>query len=189
MKKVIPIDRRSDTTDNRNQLTKTPSFLPGQKDFFEWISKYISDNFTTMISPILHYSFRAKINRLRLQLETEFADDFLELLLGAMSILLRINKKFRKNIDDFSAIYVFKDKSGKLAASAIFSNGRMKVSCKEVPGAIVTVIFDRGKSLCNLLLAKDPNIFDFLLENKLTYSGNLNYLLKFAYLARHIAPF
>jgi hypothetical protein len=142
--------------------------------------------FTSMFSHYLRFSLNAKIKKLREQIETEFADDFLELLLVIMSIWLRLDKKFKKNIEGFSAVYVFKDKSGKLAASALFFNGRMKVKCKEVPGAIVTVVFDRGKSLCDLLLAKDPNIFDFLLENRLAYNGNLNYLLKFAYLAKNL---
>jgi hypothetical protein len=141
---------------------------------------------TTIIVPFLRYQLNVKIKRIRELLEGEITDTFLELLLCAMSLLFKIDKNFRKNIEGFSAVYVFKDRSGTLAATAIFSNGRMTIKRKEVSGAVVTVVFDRGKSLCDLLFSNDPNIFDFLLENRLTYSGNLNYLLKFAFLAKHL---
>jgi hypothetical protein len=146
----------------------------------------ITSILTAITTPFLRYNLNVKIKRIRKLLEDEITDTFLELLLCVMSLLFKIDKNFRKNIEGFSAVYVFRNITGTLAASAIISNDRMKVKRKEVPGAAATVIFDRGKSLCDLLFSNDPNIFDFMLENRLTYSGNLNYLLKFAFLAKHL---
>ena len=140
----------------------------------------------TLLYPYLHFSFKGKIKKLAEQIEKEITDDFLELMLGAMSIWFRLDKRFRKNIEGFSADYVFRDISGEIAASAQFSNGKMKVKHQEIKNPVVTVTFDRGRSLIDLLMSDDPNVFDFLLENRLSYTGNFNYLLKFAYLAKKL---
>jgi hypothetical protein len=140
----------------------------------------------TILYPYLHFSFKSKIKRLAEQIENEITDDFLELMLGAMAIWFLLDKHFRKNIEGFSADYVFRDNSGEVAASALFSNGKMKVKHREVKNPVVMVTFDKGRSLIDLLLSDDPNVFDFLLENRLSYTGNFNYLLKFAYLAKKL---
>lgn len=136
--------------------------------------------------PFLHRSLKIKIARIRKHINDEIADDFIQVLLGALRLWFKLDRKFRENINGFSARYVFRDVSGEVAASAVFSNGTMCMKTTEVPNATVTVIFDEGKSLCDFLMAPDPNIFDFILEGKLTYRGNLNYLLKLAYLAKHL---
>ena len=35
-------------------------------------------------------------------------------------------------------------------------------------------------------MAPDPDVFTFVLENKLSWDGNINYVLKFAYMAKHL---
>jgi|WetSurMetagenome_2_1015567.scaffolds.fasta_scaffold149139_2 hypothetical protein len=138
------------------------------------------------ISPFLKISLNRKIDQLKAGIEEKEADGFIETLLGALSIVFRIDKEFHKNIDGFTARYVFKDKSGGVAASAIFANGVMEMKPSAVADATVTVVFDKGKSMCDLLLSPDPNIFDFILDGRLSYTGNLNYLLKLAYMAKHL---
>ena len=119
-------------------------------------------------------------------IETGLMDGFLELLLKAVRLVLCVNRKFRRNIKDFSARYAFRSVDGKIAASAIFKNNKMKVKKNAIEDTNVTVIFKDGKALWEFLMGKDPDIFAFLLESKLSYEGNLNYLMKFAYMAKHL---
>jgi hypothetical protein len=139
-----------------------------------------------LVSPLRRMALKKRIAQLRQCIENEVADDFIQILLAAMGLAFALDEKFRKNIEGFSARYVFRDTSGNVAASAIFSKGSMTMKCADVPGPTVTVVFDRGKSLCDLLLTADPNIFDFILDGRLWYYGNFNYLLKFAYMAKHL---
>lgn len=50
----------------------------------------------------------------------------------------------------------------------------------------VTVTFKDGHALCKFLTIRTPDIFKSLLARDLDYEGNLNYLLKFAYMSRHL---
>jgi hypothetical protein len=113
-------------------------------------------------------------------------ENFLELLLKAVRLVLCVNRKFRRNIKDFNARYAFRSKDGKIAASAIFKNNKMKVKKNAIEDTNVTVIFKDGKALWEFLMGKDPDVFVFILESKLTYEGNANYLMKFAYMAKHL---
>lgn len=131
-------------------------------------------------------SVKKKIKKLISSIETELTDKFLELLLGIIRLDLCLDRDFRKNIEDFNARYAFKSRNGKIAASAIFKNSKMKVRKKEIEDTNITVIFKDGKSLCEFLLSDDPNVFDFILENRLSYVGNVNYMMKFAYMAKHL---
>ena len=120
-------------------------------------------------------------------LEEETMDIFLETLLKVMSLYLILNKKYRRNIVNFNANYVFKSKDGIIAASALFSNSKMKVSRKAIENnASVVVIFKDGTALRNFLFSESPDIIGAILDSEIQYTGNLNYLSKFAYMSKRL---
>lgn len=128
-----------------------------------------------------------KIKKIINCIETDLMDEFLELLLKIFRLVFCLNiAGFRENIKDFNARYTFRTEKGKIAASAIFKDDKMTVEEEEIPDTNVTVIFKDGKALWEFLMAGNPDVFAFVLANKLSYKGNLNYLMKFAYMAVHL---
>lgn len=140
----------------------------------------------TILKPFRKFSFKRTIGKLIKGIETNLLDDFLELLLKALRLVLRFDRKYRRNIEGFNAKYAFQSRDGKIATSAIFENNKMTVKNKVIPDTNVTVIFKDGKALWQFLMAKNPDVFEFLLENKISWEGNINYVLKFAYMAKHL---
>lgn len=126
------------------------------------------------------------------EMTTERMDLLLELLLDAMSLVFMINPNFRRNINTFKARYAFRIGSNGTGASVLFSPipffryGRMIVKREPADNADVSVSFESGKAMAEFLFSGTPDIFGALLDNKLSFSGNLNYLFKFAYMAKHL---
>ena len=124
-------------------------------------------------------------------IETDLMDDFLELLLDMMRLVFYLNiKHYRDNIKNFKATYNFKSQDGRIAAAAVFANNKMKMKREKVsdkdPNLKVTVTFSDGRALWKFLMAGTPDVFNSLLKRELDYEGNLNYLLKFAYMSLHL---
>jgi len=127
-----------------------------------------------------------KINKVIRNIESEIMDDFLELLLKIIRLVLLVDNNYRRNIVGFKARYAFRSADGKITTSAIFNDNKMIIKGNEIKDTNVTVIFKDGKALWEFLMAEDPDVFSFVLENKLSYNGNLNYLMKFGYMAKHL---
>ena len=127
-----------------------------------------------------------KINKLLDTVETEVMDEILELLLRSIRLFLCLDSDYHKNIIDFDARYTLRSERGRIAASAIFKKGKMKVKGKEIDNTNVEVYFKDGKVMWDFLMSPNPDIFAFVLDNKLRYEGNLNYLMKFAYMAKRL---
>jgi hypothetical protein len=119
-------------------------------------------------------------------LEEEVADGFLEILLEVMRLTFFVDKDFRRNIENFSARYVFQDKSGEVYVVAVFDNNRLTVSKRTVENPTFTLIFRDGNSLIKFLLSPSPDILNALLNQEIDFFGNINYINKFAYLAMHL---
>lgn len=119
-------------------------------------------------------------------IESEFMEEFLDILLHMMSLLLFIDHCFRKNIKNFNARYTFKSQDDTIKVSAIFKGGKMKVIEKELPDTNITIIFKDGRALWEFLMSGNPDVFSFILDNKLSYQGNLNYVMKFGYMAKRM---
>jgi len=126
------------------------------------------------------------VKKIANRIQNNFLDDFLELLLKMVRLVSCVDKDFRRNIEGFNARYAFKSEDGKIAASAIFKNNKMQVLTDEIKDTNITVIFKDGQALWKFLFSGDPDIFEFILQNKLRYTGNLNYILKFGYMATHL---
>lgn len=119
-------------------------------------------------------------------MRSELAEGFLELLLNLMKLTFMLDWKFRKNIRNFTGRYLFRSRDNRITVSAIIENGRMKVHKKSIDTPHITVIFKDARALRNFLLSPKPDIIDSVLRQDITLDGNLNYLYKFAYMARHL---
>ncbi len=119
-------------------------------------------------------------------LTSEFAEDFLQLLLGLMSIVFLLNPDFRKNIEGFNGRYQFKSKDGCINVSALFEDNHLKVREQDIPNPNITVYFKDGKALMNYLLTPKPDILGSILRQEVSLDGNFNYLCKFAFMAKRL---
>jgi hypothetical protein len=126
------------------------------------------------------------------EITSEKMDILIELLLDAMSLVFFFNKGFRRNIKNFRARFAFKSQDGKIGASVIFKpsrffrTGRMYVENRAIDDADVSISFKDGRAMAEFLFSDNPDLISGLLDNKLSFQGNLNYIFKFAYMARHL---
>jgi len=120
---------------------------------------------------------------LRRQLEGAVTQDFLALLLSAMELALFLSPRYRRNLDGFQGTYVFMTEKELVGVSAVFKEGKLKISESVAPSADVTITFRDAKSLWAFLLSKDQDILDCILKNTVEVEGNLNYVYRLGFLA------
>lgn len=136
---------------------------------------------------ILRKWWRRRVERRFLKcLESETAEEFLELLLKLMSLSFKIDEDFYRNIKGFTGRYQFRSIDNSVTIAALFTGKDLKVKERLIPDADVSVIFKDSKSLMNYLLATDRDILRLVLNNEVVLKGNINYMLKFGYMADHI---
>lgn len=114
------------------------------------------------------------------------ADTFLETLLRLMSLVLNFDHKFRRNIEGFTGRYQFKSLEGGVNAGAVFAENHLHVANGTVADPDITIIFKDGRALMDFILTPKPDILGAMLRQEVSLSGNLNFLYKFAYMARHL---
>jgi hypothetical protein len=115
-------------------------------------------------------------------------DLLLGLLLRAMHAKFAVDAQYRKNIKNFTAQYVYKDRAAKICQVAHFANGKMRVSEKVPENPTFTLVFRDGKALLALLFSPAPDVLNALLNQEVDFTGNINYLNKFAYMALLAKP-
>lgn len=129
---------------------------------------------------------RRKLNDAVGAINTQAMDLFLETLLRLMGFAFMLDKSYRRNIEGFEGRYVFTSRDHRIAASAIFEDNRMTVKNQAVEHPDITLVFKDGKALRHFLFSENPDIIAAILDNEISYTGNLNYLAKFAYMAKHL---
>ena len=129
---------------------------------------------------------RRFLGRLRRDIEAGTLDLFLETLLRLMGVVCCLDGDYRHNIEGFHARYSFRSRDGEIAAGAIFDGDRMKVLRRGIDDTNVTVTFRDGEALKGFLFSENPDIIGSILNNHVTFEGNLMYLAKFAYMARSL---
>lgn len=139
-----------------------------------------------LLKPLRKFFLDRALKKMINSIETDLLDDFLEILLKVIRLALILDPHYRRNIQGFNARYAFQDEEGQIAASAIFQDGKMKVKKYKIENTNVTVIFKNGKALWEFLMSKNPDVFAFVLESKIRYQGNPNYIMKFGYMAKHL---
>lgn len=107
-------------------------------------------------------------------------------VLKFMSICLCFNRDYHKNIENFDAVYQFTNKKGDFYAVATFKKGKMKVTSKKAKNPTFSLIFKDDESLRKLLFSGSLDILDAMLNQDVSFKGNINYLNKFAYMAMHL---
>ena len=142
----------------------------------------------SFLNYILRRSQRAQnaTKRFIESLKSEGAEEFLKILLKLMGLVFYVDKDFRRNIENFNGRYLFCSQDRELTVAAIFKNNRLKVREKEIKDTNITVIFRNAKALMGFLLSPKPDILGSLLRQDISIDGNLNYLYKFAYMAKHL---
>lgn len=126
------------------------------------------------------------LEHLKENLEEAAVEGLLVVLLNVMSLLFLLDKGYRRNIAGFKGRYNFCSADKGISASCAFTGRRMKVSGALLRNPNVTVCFRDEEAVLSFLTGGDPDILNFMLENKLSYQGNLNYLMKFAYMSIHL---
>jgi hypothetical protein len=111
------------------------------------------------------------------------ADAFLTVLLKLMALFFIISPNYRRNINGFEATYVFTDTSGRLYVAAEFRNNRLYVRQRLTETFDFKLTFTDGRALFKLLLSPAPDVLDAVLNQQVDFTGNINYLNKFAYMA------
>ena len=146
---------------------------------------FIEKLIKTILHPLKAIRLKNVMNELKSNIGEDVTDKLI-LLLEGMSLIFLFDRNFRRNIINFNGRYVFMDKSKKIYAGALFKNQRMEVTDKTVANPSIEIIFKDAKALRNFLFSGNPDIINALLENEINTKGNLNYIMKFGYLAKHI---
>ena len=119
-------------------------------------------------------------------LQDEAAEEFLQLILNLMRLAFKLDAGFRRNIEAFSGKYQFRSVDNSVTIAAIFTGKELKVEERLIPDADVSVIFKDGRALMNYLLAANRDILKMVLNNEVILKGNMNYMMKFGYMANHL---
>ncbi len=124
--------------------------------------------------------------RYRKCIESEVAEEFLQLLLKLMGLAYRLDGDFRRNIEGYKATIQFRSVDDSVTMVARFSGDKLKTVETLVDNADSTLVFKDGRALLNYLLSADRDILKMLLKNEVILTGNLNNVLKFGYMATHL---
>ncbi len=119
-------------------------------------------------------------------IESELAEGFLDLLLRFMQLVFWVDRDFKKNIKNFNGRYLFKSRDSRITVAAVFRKDNFKIYRKSIDNTNITITFRNAKALMNYLLAPKPDILGSILRQDVTIDGNLNYLYKFAYMAKRL---
>lgn len=70
--------------------------------------------------------------------------------------------------------------------AALFADNRLEVRQEEIDNPDITILFKDGKALMGYLLTPKPDILGSMLRQEVSLDGNLNYLYKFAFMAKRL---
>ncbi len=133
-------------------------------------------------------SFVTKLwsGKLKEELYGKVTDKFLELLLAGMDLTFCLSKGYRKNIKGFEGRYVFRTADNRVAATATFKDGDMRVHQEAMNDWDVRVTFKDAAAFRGFIFSRDQDILDSILANDVEIDGNPNYIFKFGFMARDL---
>ena len=130
---------------------------------------------------------RSLTSRLLKCLHEHATEKFLILILKLMSLAFKLDKDYRKNIEGFTGKYQFRTRDNSVLTAVTFTGKDMKVKKdRTIPDPDITVVFKDSTAVMDYLLAGDRDVLDLVLNNKVVLDGNMNYLMKFGYMANHL---
>ena len=119
-------------------------------------------------------------------LESEAAEEFLEILLTLMRIMFALNHDYRRNIKGFRGRYQFISRGRRITMAALFDKGRMTVREAVISDPDITITFRDGRTLIHFILSPRQDIIGAMLRQDVQTEGNLNYIYKFGYMAKQL---
>ncbi len=158
----------------------------------------IRDHFESGLSPADFYamsvSFYSELFRspgkLGLQLMDHYletnAPELLKSLLEVVCLAYSSNVELRQHIRNISAKYQFEFGGNNTTVSVEIRNNYMRTYKGKPESPDVCLKFREPDSLRKLLFTAQPDILRMILDQEVRIDGNLNYLLKFIYLIRHL---
>ena len=146
--------------------------------FFKLLSWVLPDR---LCVPLM----RKQIEKLKGALEDVLTTALLEILLDGMSLAFVLLRGFRRNLAGFSGKYLFRTANDGVARGALFAS-RMQVLRGEFTDYDVAVTFKDSAALLRFLFSRDQDILDSLLANDVAVDGNVNFIYKFAFMARDL---
>jgi hypothetical protein len=124
--------------------------------------------------------------QLKAELSEKMTDEFLEALLRGMDWAFLLSGSYRRNIDGFRGVCVFRTHDNKVATTAVFADGHMSIEGQARSTYDVRVTFQDVHALWSFLLSENQDILDSILKNTVDVDGNLNYLYRFGFLAKDL---
>jgi hypothetical protein len=120
------------------------------------------------------------------ELNGAVTDGFLEALLRGMEVSFALSRSYRRNIEGFAAVFVFRTKDNRVGATAVFKNGKFRVESEPRSTFDTRLSFRDADGFRQSLLAGDQNILNTMLSDPVDAEGNLSYLYRFGYLAKEL---
>ena len=95
-------------------------------------------------------------------------------------------KGYYKNVEGFSAIYVFTTQDKTVQTTARFINGVMTVEPLAAEEWDLKIVFKDVPAFWRLIISGGNKIVDAILANDVQVYGNLNYLYKFGFMVKDL---
>jgi hypothetical protein len=127
------------------------------------------------------------INRLASALSPESMGEILETALKGIGLLCIFHSGLKEEVQTLRAVYLFATTDRRMTVTAEFSNGLLKVGRGAAGPINVALIFHDIPAMMRLFATPQPNLLHAILSQQISFEGNLNYLLKLAYLLRRIS--
>ena len=138
------------------------------------------------LNDLVQLSFQELGERFLDSLQNEAAEAFLKGLFFLMQVKCAIDPAFRRNIEDFQAVYQFKGKDDGFGVLLEFADDDLSFREGLTDEATITIIFKDGGGLIRFLISQKKDVFQALLHNEVQVSGNLNYIYKLGFMANHL---
>ncbi|MGA2403502.1 MAG: hypothetical protein ABSG91_17645 [Syntrophobacteraceae bacterium] len=122
-------------------------------------------------------------------IESELAEDFLEVLLDLMKAVYSLPLGYEKNIENFTGRYQFLDRTRDITIGVDFHDKEMHVVEGVIDDPHIKITFQDGRALMKFLLEPKQDVLAAMLHHEVTPDGNLNYLYRFGFMARQLQKF
>jgi hypothetical protein len=140
-----------------------------------------------IVNGVLLRPFRARcIGRRLANIGAELGEELIKVLLRGIRLALLLDPDFRKGLKTFKGRYLFKSRESEIEVEAVFDRGRVTWSERPKGRHHATLVFKNPGVLWHLLLSGRPDLLGAMLQQDVTFDGNLNYLYRFAYMANHL---
>jgi hypothetical protein len=114
------------------------------------------------------------------------AEGYLELLLEALEVGIRFDPYLRRSAAGFQGSYRIHTQNDAVDVMVEFDDGQVRVGPGEPGAADAELRFRDREALMRFFTSVNPDLFSSLLNQDVVLTGNLTYVYRLAYLARHL---